>query len=193
MAGTTGRVTVEDVTLRRPVVLVGPPGSGKSTVGAMLADRLGVSCRDSDDDIEARTGREIAEIFAADGEPAFRDLEEETIAAGLAEHEGVYALGGGAVLSDTTRKRLDGYPVVFLSVGMPEGVRRTGMSVPRPVLAGLNPRATYKALLEARLPIYRTVATLEIDTDDRSPEEIVDVLLEHSQLGEPAAEGAETS
>lgn len=154
-------------------VIVGPPGSGKTTVGRLLAERLDVSFRDSDQDTERRVGKSVADIFAEAGEAGFRALEEESVELGLAEHEGVLALGGGAVLSVATRKLLLGHTVVFLKVGMAEGVRRTGMSSARPLLAGINPRATFKALLDARLPIYREVATLEVDTDGRLPEEVV--------------------
>ncbi|MEU3269445.1 shikimate kinase [Saccharomonospora sp. NPDC006951] len=161
------------------VVIVGPPGSGKSTVGALLARRLGVAYIDADDEIEAAAGCAIGEIFTTHGEAHFRAREEETIAAGLEAHSGVYALGGGAVLSDATRKLLSEHTVVFLHVGMAEGVRRTGMSTARPLLAGVNPRATYKALLEARLPVYREVATIEVETDGRTAAEVVDAIAEH--------------
>lgn len=151
------------------VVIVGPPGAGKTTVGRLLADALSVGYRDTDADVEARAGKSVPDIFAGDGEPAFRELEEESVRLGLAEHDGVLGLGGGAVLSEITRQRLDGHTVVFLNVGMAEGVRRTGMSSARPLLAGVNPRATYKTLLDARLPIYRQVATIEVDTDGIEP------------------------
>ncbi|GAA3532067.1 shikimate kinase [Amycolatopsis ultiminotia] len=154
-------------------VVVGPPGSGKSTVGPMLAAALGVAFRDTDDDIVARTGRSIADIFAEDGEPAFRALEEQAVATALAEHGGVLSLGGGAPLAPGTRTRLAEHPVVFLNVGLAVGVQRTGLSAARPLLAGVNPRATFKALLDARLPMYREVATVEIETDHRAPEEVV--------------------
>lgn len=158
----------------RPVaVVVGPPGAGKSTIGRLLADRLGVAFRDVDEDIAERAGKPITDIFATDGEPVFRELEERAVATALAEHPGVLALGGGAVLSDRTRAALAGHHVVFLNVGMPEGIRRTGLSSARPLLAGVNPRATFKALLEARLPLYREVAAVEVATDDLPPEEIV--------------------
>jgi shikimate kinase len=159
------------------VVLVGPPGAGKSTVGRLLADRLGVDFTDIDDLIVARAGRSISEIFITDGEPAFRKLEESEVAAALASRHGVLALGGGAVLSAQTRALLRGGQVVFLSVGMAEGVRRTGLSSARPLLAGVNPRATFAALLEARLPLYREVATAEVATDRRSPEEVTEDVL----------------
>jgi shikimate kinase len=153
-------------------VVVGPPGSGKSTVGPLLARLLGVEFRDTDDDIVARAGKSIADIFTGDGEPAFRALEEEAIAAALTEHGGVLSLGGGSVLASGTRERLKGQRVVFLNVGMAEGVQRVGLSTARPLLSGVNPRATYKALLDARLPVYREVATIEVETDKQSPEEV---------------------
>nr|WP_199433172.1 shikimate kinase [Qaidamihabitans albus] len=154
-------------------VLVGPPGSGKSSVGRLLAERIGAGFRDTDADVVARAGRPIADIFTTDGEPAFRALEEEMVALALDEHDGVLALGGGSVLSPATRKRLIGHTVVFLNVGLAEGVRRTGMSSARPLLAGVNPRATYKELLDARLPVYREVATVEVVTDGHSVAEVV--------------------
>lgn len=159
------------------LVLVGPPGAGKSTVGALLAGQLGVSFVDIDELIVARTGRSIADIFTSDGEPVFRELEEAEVAEALAHNQGVLALGGGAVLSQRTRAALDGHQVVFLSVGMAEGVRRTGLSTARPLLAGVNPRATFAALLDARLPLYREVATVEVATDRRSPDDIVQDVL----------------
>lgn len=155
------------------LVVVGPPGSGKSTVGPLLAEHLGVAFRDSDDDIVARAGRSISDIFATDGEPFFRRLEEQMIAEALADHDGVLAVGGGAVLTPGTRERLRGHVVVFLNVGFAAGVRRVGLSTARPLLAGVNPRATYRTLLEQRLPVYREVASLEVPTDDHTPAEIV--------------------
>jgi shikimate kinase len=165
-----------------PVVVIGPPGAGKTTVGARLAELLDVPFRDVDDDIVAAAGKPITDIFATDGEPAFRALEETAVATALAEHTGVLALGGGAILSARTRSALAGRTVVFLNVGMPEGVRRTGLSTARPLLAGVNPRATFKSLLDARLPLYREVATIEVATDDLPQGEIVAKIL--AALGE---------
>ncbi len=156
------------------MVVIGPPGAGKTTVGCLLAQRLGVGFRDVDHDIEAAAGKSIADIFTTDGEPVFRELEENAVAAGLAEHDGVLALGGGAILSARTRERLAGHVVLFLNVGMSEGIQRTGLSTARPLLSGVNPRATFKALLDARLPLYREVARIEVLTDELEPEQVVD-------------------
>lgn len=157
-------------------IIVGPPGSGKSTVGPLLADWLGVPFADADAEVEALAGKSISDVFAEDGEEHFRELEEQVIAAGLAEHSGVYSLGGGAILSTATRALLAGEPVVFLAVGMAVGVQRTGLSAARPLMAGVNPRAKFKELLDARLPLYREVATVEVATDERTPAEVVDVV-----------------
>jgi shikimate kinase len=162
-------------------VVVGPPGAGKTTVSEMLAARLGVPFRDVDADIVELAGKPISDIFTDDGEPAFRALEEEAVAKALVEHEGVLALGGGAVLSATTRERLGEHTVVFLNVGMAEGVRRTGLAANRPLLTGINPRATFKALLDARLPLYREVATIEVLTDALDPQQVTDAVIKGEQ------------
>ncbi|WP_199442643.1 shikimate kinase [Umezawaea beigongshangensis] len=160
------------------MIVLGPPGAGKTTVGRLLAERLDVPFRDVDDDVVAGAGKPISDIFTTDGEPVFRALEEEAVATALAEHDGVLALGGGAILSERTRARLAGHTVVFLNVGMAEGVRRTGMSSARPLLTGINPRATFKALLDARLPLYREVAVIEVVTDALSPDEVAAAVAE---------------
>ena len=158
------------------VVLVGPPGAGKTTVGRLLAARWGVEFADTDDLVEARAGRVIADIFTSDGEPAFRALERAAVAEALESHTGVLALGGGAVLAEETQAALAGHTVVLLSVGLAAGVRRTGLSTARPLLAGVNPRATGATLLAERLPVYRSVAVHEIGTDQRSAEEVAEAV-----------------
>ena len=176
----------------RPVlVLVGPPGSGKTTVGRVLARRLGVSFTDVDMLITERIGKSIAEMFTEDGEDAFRALEREIVAQALATADGVLALGGGSVLAAATRERLRGHRVVLLWVGLADGLRRTGMSTARPLLAGVNPRATFKALLDARAPLYREVATVEVDTSRRSANQVaravlVEVAQAHPEVVPPA-------
>jgi shikimate kinase len=158
-------------------VLVGPPGAGKSTVGALLAERLGVPFVDSDTLVEQRAGRAISDIFLSDGEPAFRAMERDAVAEALVGHDGVLALGGGAVMTEGVRELLDGHAVVFLAVGLAAGVRRVGLSTARPLLAGVNPRATFSALLQERLPVYRAVARHEVATDDLPPEAVADAVL----------------
>ncbi|GLZ44123.1 shikimate kinase [Actinomycetospora sp. NBRC 106375] len=158
-------------------VLVGPPGAGKSTVGALLAERLGVVFTDTDTIVETTAGRAISDIFLTDGEPAFRTMERDAVAAALSEHDGVLALGGGAVMTEAVRDLLDGHPVIFLGVGLAAGVRRVGLSTARPLLAGVNPRATFSSLLQERLPVYRAVARHEIATDDLEPAAVVDAVL----------------
>lgn len=159
-------------------VVVGPPGAGKTTISELLAARLALPFRDVDADIVELAGKPISDIFTSDGESVFRAIEEEAVAKALVEHEGVLALGGGAVLSATTRERLKDHNVVFLNVGMAEGVRRTGLSSARPLLSGVNPRATFKVLLDARLPLYREVATVEVLTDSLTPDEVADAVIE---------------
>lgn len=166
-------------------VLVGPPGSGKSTVGPLLAARLGVAFADTDALIVERAGKAIPDIFLDDGEPAFRELERVAVADALAAHAGVLALGGGAVLAEATREALAGHPVVLLTVGLAAGVRRTGMSTARPLLAGVNPRATFSALLAERVPIYRSVAVHEVATDDLEPDAVVDAVAVALAAGAP--------
>lgn len=158
----------------RPVcVLVGAPGAGKTTVGALLASRLGVPFRDTDADIEQTVGKAIADVFVQDGEEAFRALERAAVAVALREHDGVLSVGGGAVLAPETRALLAGRQVVHLEVGLSAAASRVGLSRDRPVLA-LNPRAQLRALLEARLPVYREVATLSVPTDGRTPEQVAE-------------------
>ncbi|MGB9378609.1 MAG: shikimate kinase [Mycobacteriales bacterium] len=158
------------------VVLVGPPGAGKTTVGQLVAQRLGVSFRDTDDDIVAEAGKPISEIFYDEGEPHFRAMEVTAVARALAEHRGVLALGGGAVLSEATRELLSGHTVVFLDVGMAAAARRVGLARDRPVLT-LNPRAMLHSLLAERRPLYEQVATHTLDADRTSPAELAEAII----------------
>ncbi|MFJ7778375.1 shikimate kinase [Streptomyces yangpuensis] len=163
------------------VVLVGPMGSGKSTVGELLAERLGVSYRDTDTDIVTAQGRPISDIFVDEGEPYFRELERQAVAAAVAEHTGVLALGGGAVLDEGTRTLLAGRPVAYLSMDVEEAVRRVGLGAARPLLA-VNPRRQWRELMEARRPLYTEVARVVVATDDRTPEEVAQAVLDALEL-----------
>ncbi|MFD7065099.1 3-dehydroquinate synthase [Streptomyces sp. NPDC059906] len=163
------------------VVLVGPMGVGKSTVGQLLAERLGAVFRDTDEDIVTGRGRSIAEIFVDEGEPVFRELEKEAVRTALGEHDGVLALGGGAVLDADTRALLAGHRVVYLSMDVEEAVRRTGLNVARPLLT-VNPRKQWRELMEARRHLYEEVATAVVATDGRTPEEVTRAALEAVEL-----------
>jgi shikimate kinase len=146
-------------------------GAGKTTVAGLLGAHWDVPVRDTDADVEARAGKTVSDIFVEDGEEAFRRLEAEAVARALAEHPGVLALGGGAILDPTTRGRLAGHQVVFLQVGLSEAVKRVGLGVGRPLLLG-NVRARIKTLLDERAPLYAEVASATVDTDERSPEDV---------------------
>ena len=158
------------------LVLVGPPGAGKSTLAVLLAERLGLAARDSDDDVARTAGKSIADLFLDDGEHAFRELESEAVRVALAEHDGVLALGGGAVLDPDVRARLGGHLVVFLDVSISGAAPRVGFNRDRPLLLG-NPRAQWVRLMEARRPFYEQVATLTVDTDGKTPDEVADEVL----------------
>ena len=157
-------------------MLVGVSGSGKTTVGWRLAERLGVGFRDVDADIEQAAGKPVGEIFVDDGEQAFRELEHIAAAAALAEHDGVLAMGGGAVLDPRTRQLLDGHRVVFLDVGLADAAARIGLNRERPVSLG-SPRAELKRMIDERRPIYRALATTTVDTAGRTPDEVVEAVL----------------
>ncbi|WP_049564433.1 shikimate kinase [Streptomyces sp. SBT349] len=166
---------------RPAAVLVGPPGSGKSTVGALLAERLGRALRDTDADVERAAGKPIAEIFVEDGEQCFRAWEAAAVRAAVAEHDGVLSLGGGAVMDPATRALLAGLPVVFLDVAHGEAVRRVGLDTARPLLA-INPRQQWRLLMEQRRPLYTEVARAEVQTAGLTPDEVVQAVLDALEL-----------
>ena len=153
------------------VILIGPPGAGKSTVGPLLAARLGVGFLETDEQVEATAGKPVGDIFIEDGEAAFRALEREAVARAVAGHDGVLGLGGGAVLDPGTQRLLAGLPVVYLATGFAAAAKRVGMDRPRPLLIG-NPRARLRELLEQRLPIYEKLARITVTTDGRASDEI---------------------
>jgi shikimate kinase len=152
-------------------ILIGPPGSGKTTVGALLAARLGVGFTDTDADVAAAAGKPVSDIFVEDGEPAFRELERAAVAQAIDRSTGVIAVGGGAVLDPRTQDGLAGHAVVYLETGFAAAAKRVGLSQARPLLIG-NPRATLKILLDQRIPVYQRLATITVGTDDRQPADI---------------------
>lgn len=165
-------------------VLIGLPGSGKSTIGRRLAKAMGCALLDTDAAIEERTGRTIAEIFATDGEPAFRRIEEDVIRDALAGHDGVISLGGGAVTSPGVREALAGHPVVYLEISADEGIRRTGGGTVRPLLAGPDHAQKYRALMNQRVPLYRRAARIRVNTNRRNPGAVVRYIV--ARLENPA-------
>lgn len=158
------------------IVLIGPPGSGKSSVGKRVARLLSIAWRDTDVDVAERAGKSIPDVFFDDGEAAFRALEKSAVATALAEHDGVLSLGGGAILDPDTQALLersagDGAQVVFLDVSLAKAAPRVGLNRARPLLAS-NPRQQWKALMDARRPIYERLATSTVLTDDLNPDQV---------------------
>lgn len=159
------------------VVLVGAPGAGKTSVGELVAQRLGVDFADSDTLVEERAGASVSDIFVIDGEQVFRKMEREEIAAALTTRGGILSLGGGAILDAATREALRGHRVVWLRVSVGEAARRVGLNASRPLLLG-NVRGTLMTLLEQRTPLYAEVATEVVDTDGLEVGAVADLVME---------------
>lgn len=177
---------------RPVVVLIGPPGSGKSKVGRILAAGLGLTVRDTDADVEAGAGKPVSEIFVDDGEPRFRELEREAVLAALEEHDGVLSLGGGAVTDAVTQEALTAYAaagghVVFIDVPLAIAAQRVGMNQARPLLLG-NPRAQWQKLMNERRPTYERLATLTVMSSERPGEHVAREIVDALGLEPPAGE-----
>jgi shikimate kinase len=155
------------------VVLTGPPAAGKTVVGKLLAERLGVALVDTDAEIEAAAGKPVGDIFVDDGEPAFRDLERGVAQRALAADGAVVALGSGAVLDPGIQQLLAGKPVAYLATGFSAIARRLGLDRPRVVIPG-NPRGQLRGMLEERRPVYERLAVITVQADELAPEEITD-------------------
>ena len=159
------------------IVLIGAPGSGKSTVGAALSRKLALDFVDTDQLIEVREGKAITDIFVVDGEPYFRAVELETLKHVLTMQNVVISLGGGAPISEQAQQELRSSVsmVIFLDVSLATAAPRVGFNRDRPLLLG-NPRAQWQALSDKRRPIYEALADMSIKVDDMSVDEIASAI-----------------
>ncbi len=162
-------------------ILIGPPGAGKSTIGAALARRLGISFVDTDRVIAVKAGKSISDVFVVDGESAFRRIEQTVVSEELRQSDGVLALGGGSILNEQTQREIQlvrelGSEIVFLDVSITAAAPRIGFNRDRPLLLG-NPRAQWLVLMQERRPIYESLADLVVDTSDLSPQRSVELIL----------------
>jgi shikimate kinase len=165
-------------------ILIGPPGSGKSSVGRALGHQLKLTFADTDTLIEKKCAKRISEIFIEDGEPHFREIERAVVLDQLAIGNGILSLGGGSVLDPLTHQALSSTaaPIVFLDVSLSSASPRVGFNRDRPLLLG-NPRAKWQELMNVRRPIYEGLADITILTDELSPtqvsQKIVEILDSH--------------
>ena len=164
------------------LVLIGPPGSGKSSVAKSLAKKTGKRFVDTDKVIEEREGKPITEIFLEDGEKHFRTVESEVVLQTLAGEDEIVALGGGSILSEVVREELKKFsPIIYLEVSISNAAPRVGFNRERPLLLG-NPRAQWLALMEIRRPIYESLATFKVSTDNKKPDQVTSDILEYVKL-----------
>ena len=160
-------------------ILIGPPGSGKSSVGKSLAQRMGVEFSDTDTIIEKKWNKSISDIFVESGEPYFREIERAVVLDRLEKGVGVLSLGGGSVLDQQAQSALrnNPTPIVFLDVSLASASPRVGFNRDRPLLVG-NPRAKWQELMNARRPIYEELATFTVPTDDLTPSQVSSKIVE---------------
>ena len=168
--------------MAKSIILIGPPGSGKSTIGKALSRKLKLSFTDTDDLIENRTGISISQIFIDKGELWFRDLEKEILKEELSRLDGVLSLGGGAPLSDSAQLMLRDVAgaIVYLDVSLATAAPRVGFNRDRPLLLN-NPRGAWQELMDKRRPIYEALATYVVKVDERAPKDIVDEIVRLTQ------------
>ena len=168
--------------MAKSIILIGPPGSGKSTIGKAVARKLQKTFVDTDDVIEARTGSSISQIFVDQGEPWFRDLEQLVLSEELAKLDGVLSLGGGAPLSESAQQLLRTVDavVVYLSVSLSTAAPRVGFNRDRPLLLN-NPRGAWQELMDKRRPIYEALAHHIVIVDERAPKDITDEIVRLTQ------------
>ena len=160
------------------IVLIGPPGSGKSSVGKALSRKLSRPWIDTDTEVESRAGKKISEIFLEDGEATFRALERDVVDEVMGNEAGIVSLGGGSVLNEASQKRITtAKEVVFLDVSISNAAPRVGFNKDRPLLA-INPRQQWLQLMEKRRPIYESLATITVSTDNKKPDQVADEIIE---------------
>jgi shikimate kinase len=154
-------------------------GSGKTTIGQLLANELGIPFRDTDHVIEERSGKSVSDIFLEDGEDEFRILEKKVLRDELLSDNTVLALGGGAPISIDAQSALRAIasPVVYLDISLATVAPRIGFNRDRPLLLH-NPRGQWQTLMEARRPIYESIADSVIDVNEKSESEIVTLVME---------------
>ena len=162
----------------RRLILIGPPGCGKSTVVAALAQKLTIDFIDTDVAIESSYGHKISDIFVDKGEEFFRDLEFKVLGQSLTVKDCVLSLGGGAPIAQRAQEILKTAkaPICFLDVSLAVAAPRVGFNRDRPLLLG-NPRAQWQSLAETRRPIYESLASFVIKVDAMSVEEVVDAIV----------------
>lgn len=154
--------------------MVGPMGAGKSTIGRLLAQQLGLEFLDTDQEIEDRLGVDIPWIFDKEGEEGFRDREQDMLDELSQRKQVLLATGGGIITRDINRQRLAARGrVIYLNTSLDEQFRRTGRDNRRPLLNTDNPRQVLQALFATRDPLYREVADFTVQTDRRSPKLVV--------------------
>ena len=160
------------------IVLIGPPGSGKSSVGKALSRKLSLPWIDTDTEVESRAGKKISEIFLEDGEATFRSLERDVVDQVMGSEAAIVSLGGGSVLNESSQKRITtAKEVVFLDVSISNAAPRVGFNKDRPLLA-INPRQQWLQLMEKRRPIYESLATITVSTDNKKPDQVADEIIE---------------
>ena len=160
------------------IVLIGPPGSGKSSVGKALSRKLSRPWIDTDTEVESRAGKKISEIFLEDGEATFRAIESDVVDEVMGSEAGIVSLGGGSVLNEASQKRITtAKEVVFLDVSISNAAPRVGFNKDRPLLA-INPRQQWLQLMEKRRPVYESLATITVSTDNKKPDQVADEIIE---------------
>jgi len=161
------------------IVLIGPPGAGKSSIGKSLAKELSLPFIDSDTEIEKSSGKKISEIFVDDGEPHFRALEVEKVKQLLQDFEGIVSLGGGAPINTEISQILESatYPVIFIDVSIAQAAVRIGFNKDRPLLL-INPRQQWMNLMSVRRPVYEKLASDTVSSDSKKPQEVAKIIVE---------------